>query len=45
MRRIGLNGILSALETEDPERHEITVDEAVRVRALTPIERMLELSA
>lgn len=45
MRRISLDGILSALETEDPERHEITVDEEVRVRALTPIERMLELSA
>lgn len=44
MRRIGLDGILSALETEDPERHEITVDEGVRVRALEPIERMLELS-
>ena len=45
MRRIGLDGILSALETEDPERHEITVDEEVRVRALVPIERMLELPA
>ena len=45
MRRIGLDGILSALETEDPEKHEITVDEGVRVRALVPIKRMLELSA
>ena len=44
MRQIGLDGILSALETEDPERHEITVDEGVRVRALVPIERMLGLS-
>ena len=44
MRRIELDGILSALETEDPERHEVTVDEEVRVRALGPIERMLELS-
>ena len=43
MRRIGLDGILSALETEDPERHEITVGEEVRGRALVPIERMLEL--
>ena len=45
MRRIGLDGILSALESEDPERHEITVDEEVRVRALKPVERMLDLSA
>ena len=43
MRQITLDGILSALETEDPERHEVTVDEAVRVRALKPIQRMLEL--
>ncbi len=45
MRRIGLDGILSASETEDPEEHEITVDEGVRVRALVPIKRMLELPA
>ena len=44
MRRITLDGILSALETEDPEKHEITVDEGIRVRALKPIQRMLELS-
>ena len=44
MRRITLDGILSALETEDPVKHEVTVDEQVRIRALKPIQRMLELS-
>ena len=43
MRQITIDGILSALETEDPVRHEITLDEDVRVRALKPIQRMLEL--
>ena len=45
MRRITLDGILSALESEDFERHEVTVDEDVRLGALKPIQRMLELSA
>ena len=43
MRQITIDGMLSALETEDPVRHEITVNEQVRVRALKPIQRMLEL--
>ena len=45
MRRITIDGILSALETEDPEAHEITVDEDVRIRALGPIRKMLELAS
>ncbi|MBI4439956.1 quinolinate synthase NadA [Candidatus Woesearchaeota archaeon] len=44
MRKITLNGILSALETEDPEKHEIFVDEEVRLKALKPIQRMLGIS-
>ncbi len=44
MRRITLEGILHALETEDEEQHEVTIDEEIRVRALIPIERMITLS-
>ncbi len=43
MRKITLDGILSALETEDPEKHEINVDPALRYKALVPIQRMLDL--
>ena len=43
MRKITLDGILSALETEDPERHEIVIDEQIREQALLPIQRMLAL--
>lgn len=45
MRQITIDGILSALETEDPEKHEITVDEEIRKRALIPLNRMLEVKA
>jgi len=44
MGQITLDGILSALETEDPIKHEVTVDPKVRMRALKPIQRMLALS-
>ncbi|HLC65320.1 MAG TPA: quinolinate synthase NadA [Candidatus Nanoarchaeia archaeon] len=44
MRKITLKGILSALETEDAEKHEIFVDEEIRLKSLRPIQRMLEIS-
>lgn len=44
MRQLTLDGILSALETEDPVKHEITVEEDVRQAALVPLQRMLELT-
>lgn len=43
MQRITLDGILHALETEDPELHEVTVAEPIRRRALVSIERMLAI--
>lgn len=43
MRRITLDGILSALETEDPTEHEVTVEESIREKALIPIRRMLDM--
>ena len=43
MRQITLDGILSALESEDTEKHEITINEEIRLRALKPIQRMLEI--
>lgn len=43
MRMITLEGILSALENEDEERHEVFVDPSLRERALLPIQRMLDL--
>ena len=43
MRRITLKGILSALETENKEKHEVVVDEEIRKKALIPIQRMLEI--
>lgn len=45
MRQITIDGILSALETEDPEKHEITVEDEIRERALIPLNRMLEVKA
>lgn len=44
MQQIKIDGILSALETEDPVKHEVTIDADIRERALHPINRMLELS-
>ena len=44
MQKITLKGILHALDTEDPELHEVTIDEETRVRALVPIERMISIS-
>ena len=44
MKQITLDGMLSALETEDPEKHEVFVEETIRVRAFKPIKRMLELN-
>ncbi|MBI5388918.1 quinolinate synthase NadA [Candidatus Woesearchaeota archaeon] len=43
MRQITLKGILSALETEDKELHEVIVPESVRKKALVPIQKMLEI--
>ncbi len=45
MQKITIDGILSALETEDPEKHEVTVDEEIRKRALIPLNKMLEISS
>jgi quinolinate synthase len=44
MQKTTLKGILHALDTEDPELHEVTIDEETRVRALVPIERMISIS-
>ena len=43
MRKISLPKILSALETEDKDKHEVFVDEEIRKKALIPIQRMLEI--
>ena len=43
MRKITLPKILSALETEDVEKHEVFVDEEIRKKALIPIQKMLEI--
>lgn len=43
MRKITLPKILSALETEDKEKHEVFVDEEIRKKALIPIQKMLEI--
>lgn len=45
MRMITLDGMLSALETEDPMMHEITVDSQLREKALGPIQKMLSYTA
>jgi quinolinate synthase len=42
MARIGLEKILEALETRAPH-YRVEIDEELRVQALRPIRRMLEL--
>ncbi|MFC1768573.1 quinolinate synthase NadA [Nanoarchaeota archaeon] len=43
MRRITLKAMLHALETEDPEEHEVTLPEEIIQKAQKPIQRMLEI--
>jgi quinolinate synthase len=42
MKRVSLEGVAQALETLDPE---VTLDEETRLKAHTPLKRMLELAA
>ena len=44
MQKITLEGILHALETEDKKEHEVKIDEETRIRALIPIQRMINIS-
>ena len=44
MQKITLEGILHALETEDEKEHEVKIDEKTRIRALIPIQRMINIT-